>query len=94
MIIENTLKEFQECQSKIRAWKKIHSSDYFADITRLEKSMEKIYTSYTTILIDYRRTKKERYLDQANECLLEGINIVKKFSKYELLATLSKGKIK
>ena len=55
--------------------------------------MEKIYTNYTTILIDYRRTKKERYLEQAEQILQEGINTVKKFSKFELLATLSKGKL-
>ena len=93
MTIEDTVKEFKNCQYKIQVWKKAHRADHFADITRLEKSMEKIYTNYTTILIDYRRTKKERYLKQAEQILQEGINTVKKFSKFELLATLSKGKL-
>ena len=93
MNIENTIKEFQECQSKIQTWKKIHRTEYFADIVRLERSMEKIYTNYTNILVDYRRTKKERYLEQAEQILQEGIDTVKKFSKFELLATLSKGKM-
>ena len=93
MTIEDTVKEFKNCQSKIQVWKKAHRADHFADITRLEKSMEKIYTNYTTILIDYRRTKKERYLEQAEQILQEGISTVKKFSKFELLATLSKGKL-
>ena len=93
MNIENTIQEFQECQSKIKTWKKIHRTEYFADIVRLERSMEKIYTNYTNILVDYRRTQKERYLEQAEQILQEGINTVKKFSKFELLATLSKGKL-
>jgi|TARA_B110000285_G_scaffold211508_1_gene254247 hypothetical protein len=93
MTLETTIKEFKDCQSKIQSWRKIHRVDHFADITRLEKAMEKIYTNHTTILIDYRRTKNERYLEKAEQVLLEGIAIVKKFSKFELLATLSKGKL-
>jgi len=52
--------------------------------------MNKMYDEYTNILIDYRRTKKERYLEEANSVLIEAINLAKKFSKVELLASLSK----
>jgi len=75
MTIEDTVKEFKNCQSKIQVWKKAHRADHFADITRLEKSMEKIYTNYTTILIDYRRTKKERYLEQAEQIKKESTQL-------------------
>ena len=94
MNIENTIKEFQECQSKIKTWKKIHRTEYFADIVRLERSMEKIYTNYTNILVDYRRTKKERYLEQADQILQEGIDTVKNSASlnYWLLSAKEKCK--
>jgi hypothetical protein len=40
--------------------------------------------------VDYRRTRKQRYLDEANQVLIEALELAKKFSKVELLASLSK----
>jgi len=74
---------------RIQVWKNNHGI-FINDIKKLENTMNKMYDEYTTILIDYRRTKKDRYLEEANSVLIEAINLAKKFSKVELIASLSK----
>jgi|TARA_A200000159_G_scaffold159325_1_gene177822 oligoribonuclease NrnB/cAMP/cGMP phosphodiesterase (DHH superfamily) len=86
---EKILSEFKEYMDRLQIWKKNHGI-FINDIKKLENSMNKMYDEYTNILIDYRRTKKERYLEEANSVLIEAINLAKKFSKVELLASLSK----
>ena len=86
---EKILSEFKEYMDRLQIWKKNHGI-FINDIKKLENSMNKMYDEYTNILIDYRRTKKERYLEEANSVLIEAINQAKKFSKVELLASLSK----
>ena len=86
---EKILLEFREYMDRLQIWKKNHGI-FINDIKKLENSMNKMYDEYTNILIDYRRTKKERYLEEASSILIEAINLAKKFSKVELLASLSK----
>ena len=86
---EKILLEFREYMDRIQVWKNNHGI-FINDIKKLENTMNKMYDEYTTILIDYRRTKKDRYLEDANSVLIEAINIAKKFSKVELIASLSK----
>ena len=86
---EKILSEFKEYMDRLQIWKKNHGI-FINDIKKLENSMNKMYDEYTNILIDYRRTKKERYLEEADSVLIEAINLIKKFSKVELLASLSK----
>tara|TARA_B100001996_G_scaffold264563_2_gene206413 strand:+ start:346 stop:618 length:273 start_codon:yes stop_codon:yes gene_type:complete len=86
---EKIVLEFKEYMDRLQIWKKNHGI-FINDIKKLENSMNKMYDEYTNILIDYRRTKKERYLEEASSILIEAINLAKKFSKVELLASLSK----
>jgi len=86
---EKILSEFREYMDRIQVWKNNHGI-FINDIKKLENTMNKMYDEYTTILIDYRRTKKDRYLEEANSVLIEAINLAKKFSKVELIASLSK----
>ena len=86
---EKILLEFREYMDRIQVWKNNHGI-FINDIKKLENSMNKMYDEYTTILIDYRRTKKDRYLEDANSVLIEAINLAKKFSKVELIASLTK----
>ncbi len=86
---EKILLEFKEYMDRLQVWKNNHGI-FINDIKKLENTMNKMYDEYTTILIDYRRTKRDHYLEQANAVLIEAINLAKKFSKVELIASLSK----
>lgn len=86
---EQLLTEFKEYQERLQVWKRNHGI-FINDIKRLERTLDKMYDEYTNILVDYRRTKKERYLEQANQVLIQALELAKKFSKVELLASLSK----
>ena len=86
---EKILLEFREYMDRLQLWKKNHGI-FMNDIKKLENTLNKMYDEYTTILIDYRRTKREHYLEKANSGLLEAIDLAKKFSKVELIASLSK----
>jgi len=86
---EALLLEFKEYQDRLQIWKRNHGI-FINDIKRLENTLNKMYDEYTNILVDYRRTRKQRYLDEANQVLIEALELAKKFSKVELLASLSK----
>ena len=60
------------------------------DIQKLEDSVAKIMDKRADVLIEYRRTRKQRYLDEANAILKDALKTIKTFSKVELLASLSK----
>lgn len=86
---EALLLEFKEYQDRLQIWKRNHGI-FINDIKRLERTLDKMYDEYTNILVDYRRTKREHYLEQANQVLVQALELAKKFSKVELLASLSK----
>ena len=86
---EALLLEFKEYQDRLQIWKRNHGI-FINDIKRLENTLNKMYDEYTNILVDYRRTRKQRYLDEANQVLIQALELAKKFSKVELLASLSK----
>ena len=86
---ETLLTEYNDYMNRIQTWKKNHGI-FYKDIQKLEDSVDKMMDKRSDVLIDYRRTKKQRYLDEADEILLNVINHIKKFSKVELLASLSK----
>ena len=86
---ETLLKEYNDYRDRIEVWKKQHGI-FYNDIKKLEDSVDKMMDKRSNVLIDFRRTKKQRYLDEADQILLEVVNHIKKFSKVELLASLSK----
>ena len=86
---EQLLVEFKEYQERLQVWKRNHGI-FINDIKRLERTLDKMYDEYTNILVDYRRTKREHYLEQANQVLVQALELAKKFSKVELIASLSK----
>jgi hypothetical protein len=86
---EALLLEFKEYQERLQIWKKNHGI-FINDIKRLENTLNKMYDEYTNILVDYRRTRRKHYLDEANQVLIQALELAKKFSKVELLASLSK----
>lgn len=74
----------------INNWKKEHSI-FVNDIRRLEKSIENYLTEYSKKLVLYRQTGRRSYIESANEELVKASELLKTFSKREMLATLSKG---
>ena len=86
---QQLLNEYNEYMSRIATWKKNHGI-FFKDIQKLEDSVAKIMDRRSDKLIEYRRTRKQRYLDEANAILKDALKTIKTFSKVELLASLSK----
>ncbi len=86
---EKLLLEYEDYMSRLQTWKKNHGM-FYRDIQKLEDSVAKIMDKRADILIDYRRTRKQRYLDEANAVLKDALKTIKTFSKVELLASLSK----
>ena len=86
---QQLLNEYNDYMSRIATWKKNHGI-FFKDIQKLEDSVAKIMDRRSDKLIEYRRTRKQRYLDEANDILKDALKTIKTFSKVELLASLSK----
>lgn len=86
---QQLLNEYNDYMSRIATWKKNHGI-FFKDIQKLEDSVAKIMDRRSDKLIEYRRTRKPRYLDEANAILKDALKTIKTFSKVELLASLSK----
>ena len=84
---EALLLEFKEYQDRLQIWKRNHGI-FINDIKRLENTLNKMYDEYTNILVDYRRTRKQRYLDEANQVLIQALELAKKFSKVESMKQL------
>jgi len=89
MNTEQLIAEYNEYMDRLQIWKKNHGI-FINDIRKLEKTLNKMYDDYSNIMIDYRRTRRNHYIQQANQVLTEAIELAKKFSKVELLASLSK----
>ena len=89
MNTEQLIAEYKEYMDRLQIWKKNHGI-FINDIRKLEKTLNKMYDDYSNIMIDYRRTRRDHYIEQANQVLTEAIELAKKFSKVELLASLSK----
>jgi hypothetical protein len=89
MELETLLEQYNEYRQRITVWKKTHGI-FYNDIKRLENQLNKLYDEHTTVLVNYRRTRKTQHLDHAIDILKTAINLAKTFSKVELLASLSK----
>ena len=85
---ETLLTEYNDYMNRIQTWKKNHGI-FYKDIQKLEDSVAKIMDKRADVLIEYRRTRKQRYLDEANAILKDALKTIKTFSKVELLASLS-----
>ena len=57
---------------------------------RIKNQIDQMMNKRADLLIMYRQTRREHYLEQARITLLQAQNHLKTFSKLELLATLSK----
>ena len=86
---ERLLAEYNDYMNRITTWKKNHGI-FYKDIQKLEDAVAIIMDKRSDKLIDYRRTRKQRYLDEANDILKDALKTIKTFSKVELLASLSK----
>ena len=86
---EALIKEYNDYRDRIEVWKKQHGI-FYNDIKKLEDSVDKMMDKRSDVLIEYRRTRKQRYLDEANAILKDALKTIKTFSKVELLASLSK----
>jgi hypothetical protein len=73
----------------IKQWKTQHGM-FIKDIQRLEKVVEAHITEASKILVLYRRTGQQHYLNTAQQSYTSASDAIKVFSKRELLATLSR----
>ena len=73
----------------IAQWKKNHGI-FIKDIQRLEKSVNECITEASKILVLYRQTGHRSCLETANIHYQRASEIIRTFSKRELLASLSK----
>ncbi len=73
----------------IAQWKKNHGI-FIKDILRLEKSVNECITEASKILVLYRQTGRRSCLETANMHYQRASEIIRTFSKRELLASLSK----
>ena len=89
-MICNGPEDFEIVRKEIKRWRKTHPM-FAHDINRLSKSIEHHISQYSNILVDYRRTRKELYLEKAN-IEIEKINkLLNTVGKLELMAILSQG---
>jgi len=86
----NSPEDWYKIQRTIIAnWKKNHSM-FINDILRLEKTVEFRISEAGKKLVMYRQTHARSYLEAAQEEYRQASDIIKTFSKREILATLSK----
>ena len=67
-----------------------HHPMFAHEIRRIKNQIDQMMNKRADLLIMYRQTRREHYLEQARIILLHAQNHLKTFSKLELLATLSK----
>ena len=67
-----------------------HHPMFAHEIRRIKNQIDQMMNKRADLLIMYRQTRREHYLEQARITLLQAQNHLKTFSKLELLATLSK----
>ena len=67
-----------------------HHPMFAHEIRRIRDQIDKMMNKRADLLIMYRQTRREHYLEQARITLLQAQNHLKTFSTLELLATLSK----
>ena len=82
--------DFEIVRKEIKRWRKTHPM-FVHDITRLSNSIEHHISQYSNILVDYRRTRKESYLEKANKEIDQINNLLNTVGKLELMAILSQG---
>ena len=73
----------------IAQWKKNHSI-FIKDIQRLEHVVNDCISDASKTLVMYRQTGSRSYLETANTHYQRASEIIRTFSKRELLASLSK----
>lgn len=90
---QQTEKELMESylaqRKQLDAWIKHHPM-FAHEIRRIKNQIDQMMNKRADLLIMYRQTRRDHYLEQARITLLQAQNHLKTFSKLELLATLSK----
>lgn len=90
---EQTEKELMQSylaqRKQLDAWIRHHPM-FAHEIRRIKNQIDQMMNKRADLLIMYRQTRREHYLEQARITLLQAQNHLKTFSKLELLATLSK----
>ena len=75
-------------RTTIASWKKNHPM-FVKDIQRLEKTVQQHISEASSLLVKYRQTHSRTYLELVQQQYAVASEIIKTFSKRELLATLS-----
>lgn len=76
-------------RKQLDQWIKHHPM-FAHEIRRIKNQIDQMMNKRADLLVMYRQTRREHYLEQARITLLQAQNHLKTFSKLELLATLAK----
>jgi len=82
--------DFDLVRQEVRKWRKRHPM-FKHDIERISAIIENHISEHSKILVDYRRTRNQRYLEKANNEIQEINRIMSTVGKVELMAILSQG---
>lgn len=80
---------WNEYKLLLKQWRRIHR-DYAPQIVKIQKNFDSMELECSKLLIEYRRSKKQIYIDKADALLESAAKQIKTISKLEFLATLSK----
>jgi len=80
---------WNEYKVLLRQWRLNHR-EYAPQIIKIQKHFESLELECSKFLIEYRRSKKQIYIDKADALLESAGKQIKTISKFEFLATLSK----
>jgi hypothetical protein len=79
----------EEIRQRCREWRKRHPM-FAHDIRRLEQSIEKHISNYSSHLVMYRQTHKQSYLQKAEQEIEEIQKLITFIEKIELMSLLSR----
>lgn len=79
---------WEAIQDSLRSWFRLHSK-FRGEITRFSNRMNTLKGIFYHKLIKYKQTKKEYHYVQAMEVLNQAEAEFKRFSKYEIIASMS-----
>ena len=82
--------DFKEVRLKINHWYQKFPM-FRHDIVNIEKSIEEHIKEFSINMVHYRQTKKQHFLESANNHITEINRIISLTEKMELMALLSQG---
>jgi hypothetical protein len=82
-------KDFQEMRKQFARWRK-NFPMFKHDVSRIENIVENHVQQYSKLLVSYRQTHKNCYLEQAQHQIDEINRVLSTVEKIELMAFLSR----